>query len=118
MPGTEDATYPFWSPDSRYIGFFTDAKLKKIAASGEPARALCDVAGGVGGSWNHDDVIVFSPAASGAAIQRVSAAGGVRQRDRTQRVLSLSGFSSRWAPFFVRGHWSIRTEWRLSIVAG
>jgi Tol biopolymer transport system component len=34
MPGTEDATYPFWSPDSRYIGFFAQGKLKKIAASG------------------------------------------------------------------------------------
>jgi len=44
MPTTEDATYPFWSPDSRYIGFFAQGKLKKIAASGGPAQSLCDAA--------------------------------------------------------------------------
>jgi serine/threonine protein kinase/Tol biopolymer transport system component len=78
MPGTDDATYPFWSPDSRYIGFFAQGKLKKIAASGGPAQALCDASIGQGGSWNRDDVILFSPStSSGVAIQRVSATGGV-----------------------------------------
>jgi serine/threonine protein kinase len=77
MPGTDDATYPFWSPDSRYIGFFVPGKLKKIAATGGPAQSLCDVIDGTGGSWNRDDVIVFSPNSNLTAIQRVSAAGGV-----------------------------------------
>ena len=61
MPTTEDATYPFWSPDSRYIGFFAQGKLKKIAASGGPSQSLCDAPDGRGGTWNRDDVIVFSP---------------------------------------------------------
>jgi serine/threonine protein kinase len=74
IPGTEDATYPFWSPDSRYIGFFAQGKLKKIAASGGPAQTLCD-GDGRGGSWNREGVIVFS--APGSSIQRVAAAGGV-----------------------------------------
>ncbi len=74
LPGTEDAIYPFWSPDSRQIGFFTQGKLKKIAASGGPAQSLCNAEDGRGASWNQDDVIVFSP---GNAIQRVPAAGGV-----------------------------------------
>ncbi|HYL34857.1 MAG TPA: protein kinase [Bryobacteraceae bacterium] len=77
LPGTDDATYPFWSPDSRYIGFFAQGKLKKIAASGGPAQSLCDALIGQGGSWNRDDVIVFSPRLGGGVIQRVSAAGGV-----------------------------------------
>jgi hypothetical protein len=77
MPGTDDATYPFWSPDSRYIGFFAQGKLKKVAASGGPTQSLCDAVAGNGGSWNRDDVIVFSPSRAGAAIQRVPAAGGV-----------------------------------------
>jgi eukaryotic-like serine/threonine-protein kinase len=77
MPFTEDAAYPFWSPDSRYIGFFAQQKLKKVAASGGPAQSLCDVPNARGGSWGRDDVIVFSPSNSGASIQRVSAAGGV-----------------------------------------
>ncbi len=77
LPGTEDATYPFWSPDSRYIGFFAQGKLRKIAASGGPAQSLCDARDGRGGTWNRDDVIVFSPSGGEAVIQRVSAAGGV-----------------------------------------
>jgi serine/threonine protein kinase len=77
MPGTDEATYPFWSPDSRYIAYFAQGKLKKIPASGGPAQTICDVPVGNGGSWNRDDVILFSPSGAGTAIQRVSAAGGV-----------------------------------------
>ena len=77
MAFTEEATYPFWSPDSRTIGFFAQGKLKKIAASGGPAQSLCDVLNGRGGTWNRDGVLVFSPGNSGISIQRVAAAGGV-----------------------------------------
>ncbi len=77
MPFTEDATFPFWSPDNRYIGFFAQGKLKKIAASGGPAQSLCDAPDGRGGSWSRDDVIVFSPSNAGISIQRVAATGGV-----------------------------------------
>ena len=54
---------PFWSPDSRFIGFFAQGKLKKIEISGGPAVALCDVdsEGVGGGTWNRDGVILFSP---------------------------------------------------------
>jgi Tol biopolymer transport system component len=77
MASTEDATYPFWSPDSRYIGFFAQNKLKKVAASGGPAQSLCDAANANGGSWNRDDIILFSLGNSGSPIQRVAAGGGV-----------------------------------------
>ncbi len=77
MPFTEDASYPFWSPDSRYIGFFAEGKLKKIAASGGPAESLCDAPNSRGGSWSRDDVIVFSPTPGVNNIQRIAAAGGV-----------------------------------------
>jgi eukaryotic-like serine/threonine-protein kinase len=76
MPFTEDAVYPFWSPDSRFIGFFAQGKLKKVAAAGGPAQSLCDVPSSRGGSWSRDNVIVFSPNNSGISIQRVSAGGG------------------------------------------
>jgi serine/threonine protein kinase len=75
MPFTEGASYPFWSPDSRFIGFFAQGKLNKVPASGGPAQPLCDSISGDGGSWNRDDVIVFSPGL-GTSIQRVAAAGG------------------------------------------
>ena len=45
LPGTEGATYPFWSPDSRRIGFFADGKLKKIDIAGGPPIAIADAAG-------------------------------------------------------------------------
>ncbi len=77
IPLTEDAVYPFWSPDSRFIGFFAGGKLKKIPVGGGPVQSLCDVPSSRGGSWNRDNVIVFSPANSGISIQRVPAAGGV-----------------------------------------
>ena len=77
IPFTDDARFPFWSPDSRYIAFFAQDKLKKIAISGGPAQSLCNVPDGRGGSWNGDGVIVFTPAPAGA-IEQVSASSGVR----------------------------------------
>ena len=75
MPGTGEAQYPFWSPDSRYIGFFAEGKLKKIALAGGPPQSLCDAADGRGGSWNRGGVIIFAPAPFGE-IQRVPEGGG------------------------------------------
>jgi eukaryotic-like serine/threonine-protein kinase len=76
VPGTEGATYPFWSPDGTHIGFFAQGKLKKIAIAGGPAQTLCDATDGRGASWNRDDVIIFSQG-PGSAILRVPSAGGV-----------------------------------------
>src|SRR5262249_48534662 len=42
LAGTDDATFPFWSPDSRFIGFFAQSKLKKVDASGGPPQTICD----------------------------------------------------------------------------
>ena len=76
LPGTDGGIEPFWSPNSRFIGFFAGGKLKKIDVAGGPALSLCDVGGlGFGGSWSRSDVIVFAPTALGALL-RVPAAGG------------------------------------------
>jgi eukaryotic-like serine/threonine-protein kinase len=77
MPSTDGAAYPFWSPDSRNIAFFAGGKLRRIAASGGPSQPVCDAPDGRGGSWNRDDVIVFSPVPQDTAVQRVPAGGGV-----------------------------------------
>jgi Tol biopolymer transport system component/predicted Ser/Thr protein kinase len=75
IAGTENATYPFWSPDSRRIGFFADGKLKTIMAIGGPAQVIAqDVADPRGGSWGADGKVVFSATASGVNV--VSASGG------------------------------------------
>ena len=75
LAGTDGAASPFWSPDSRYIGFFADAKVKKIEYSGGPVQTLCDALGGMGGTWNRNGDILFSTDALGR-VQRVSANGG------------------------------------------
>jgi serine/threonine protein kinase len=75
LSGTDDAIYPFWSPDSRFIGFFADGKLKKVEVTGGPPSTLCNALNGRGGAWNRDDVIIFAPDA-GCGLSRVSASGG------------------------------------------
>ena len=80
LPGTEGASYPFWSPDSSYIGFLADGKLKKIALTGGEAQILCDAGQGDGGSWGPNGTILFglsTATGSTRALGRVSAAGGV-----------------------------------------
>lgn len=75
LPGTEYASQPFWSPDSRNIGFFTPAKLKTIGITGGPAREIADIVVGRGGSWNRDGVIVFGPSPR-SVLYQVPASGG------------------------------------------
>ena len=75
LPGTDRASLPFWSPDSRVIAYFANGKLMKIALDGTPPVALCDAPDARGGAWSKDGVILFAPNNSGP-IARVAAAGG------------------------------------------
>ena len=75
LAGTEEGSYPFLSPDSRFIGFFSGGKLKKIEATGGPVQTLCDAPDPRGGTWNRDGVIIFAPK-SADTLYRVSPAGG------------------------------------------
>jgi serine/threonine protein kinase len=75
LPGTEHAQIPFWSPDSRWLGFFAEGKLKKIPVAGGPVQVLTDVSDAFGGSWSTDGSIIFAKLSS--AIFRVSSFGGI-----------------------------------------
>jgi eukaryotic-like serine/threonine-protein kinase len=75
LPGTEGATFPFWSPDSRSLGFFSDGKLKTVELEGGSTQIISDVPLGRGGAWGPGGVILFSPAPT-APLMRVSASGG------------------------------------------
>ncbi len=79
LAGTEGAVGPFWSPDSRYLGFAVGRELKKIEVGGGPPQTLCTVPSEIGtGAWNRDGVIVFGVrGVTGEPIRRVSSAGGV-----------------------------------------
>jgi Tol biopolymer transport system component len=94
LGGTENATSPFFSPDSQWIGFFADGKLKKINVHGGFPTTLCDTApDDRGGSWGSDDTIIFAPGAD-TGLMRIAASGGTAQaltspdggkRERTHR---------------------------------
>ncbi len=75
LPGTEGASSPFWSPDSRSIGFFAEGKLRRIDIAGGLVQTVANAALARGGTWNGDGVILFSPASS-SPLYRVSATGG------------------------------------------
>ncbi len=57
----ERPTFPFWSPDGKYLGFFSAGKLKKVALAGGPVQVLCDAPEGRGASWSPRGVIIFTP---------------------------------------------------------
>ncbi len=75
---TENATFPFWSPDSRQIGFFADGKVRRISAVGGPVQALADAPVGRGGAWSSRRVILFAPDARGPLVQ-IPETGGTPQ---------------------------------------
>ena len=75
LPGTEAARRPFWSPDSRSIGFFANSELKRIEARGGGARAVTYALGGTTAAWGTDGSILFS-GTDAPELRRVNAAGG------------------------------------------
>ena len=81
LPGTETAAEPFWSPDSQFVAFLADGKLKKIAITGGPAQTLTDAPGAAGGgassssgTWSHEGVVLFTT--PDGALNRVPESGG------------------------------------------
>ncbi len=101
LPGTEGAMHPFWSADSRNLGFFADDKLNTIEASGGPPHLLCDAPVGRGGTWNRDDVIVFR-GRSGEGLSRIAASGGI-VTPVTQLDESRQGMAHLWPSFLPDG---------------
>ena len=101
LQGTDDASYPFWSPDSAYIGFFAQGKLKKIALTGGPPLTLCDAPQGRGGTWSPAGVILFTPNLSGG-LYKVSAAGGVPE-PATKFTVVGSSDTQRYPAFLPDG---------------
>jgi len=98
LAGTEGALFPFWSPDSRWIGFFANrSTLQKIDITGGPPISVASALAGNGGTWSRDGVIVFGTGAT-RLLYRVSAAGGeavpLTKREKTVTI-------GRLAPYFL-----------------
>jgi eukaryotic-like serine/threonine-protein kinase len=98
LGGTEGATYPFWSADSRFIAFLAQNKLKKIGVAGGEVVTLCDASFGSSGAWNRDDVILFTPNGN-SPLYRVSASGGTPTQVTT--LETASGDVQHSFPFFL-----------------
>ena len=79
LNGTDGGTHPFWSPDSRSIGFFAGGKIKRVDLSGGPPQPLCDAVTNLGGTWGRNGVIVFAQDQTDG-LYRVPASGGASVR--------------------------------------
>jgi Tol biopolymer transport system component len=97
LRGSENAVFPFWSPDSRSLGFFADGKLKTIDLNGSSAQIVADAPFGRGGAWGADGVILFSPGTVNALL-RVNATGGTPEQ--VTKIDPSQHTSHRW-PFFL-----------------
>jgi Tol biopolymer transport system component len=101
LPDTEDASGPFWSPDSSALGFFSRGRLRRVGlGGGQPQDLAATALDVVGGAWNRDGVIVFGSPAGG--LSRVAATGGavspVGQLDEAKHETS-----HRWPQFLPDG---------------
>ena len=106
LQGTEDGWNPFWSPDSRHVGFFASGELRRIPISGGPPQKLADAGRVNSGSWGADGTIVFSA----RGLSRVGASGGPVQ---SLQLKFDDGAVDPVAPHFVGGTGSVLVSaWR------
>jgi Tol biopolymer transport system component len=99
IPGSEGASYPFWSPDNAYVAYFARGKLRKSALAGGAPQNIATV--GIaprGGSWGSKDAILFAPD-PGGALWRVNSDGS-NAAPATEKVLNANEATHRW-PFFL-----------------
>ena len=101
LPGTEYTSAPFWSPDSRYLGFFAKGKLMKIDISGGRPQIICDAETNRGGAWGSSGIIIFAQRANGPLFQ-VPASGG-EPKPATQLDAATGEISHRFPIFLPDG---------------
>jgi len=110
LAGTEGAMNPFWSPDSRYIGFFADGKLKKVDVSGGVISSICPTGlFNIGGAWSSQGIILFS--VFPGKLQRVAESGG-RPEPVAGIELPKDAFGAFWPSFLPDGKHFLYVEWR------
>jgi Tol biopolymer transport system component len=95
LPGTDGAEQPFWSPDSRSLGFFATGKLKRVDVAGGPAVLVADASAARGATWLQDGTIVFTPQVT-SGLQRVAASGGAAAVSLTNLDSARGEASHRW----------------------
>jgi len=93
LPGTQGAYGPFFSPDGRWVGFFSENKLKKVSLQGGDPVVLCEARTPHGGSWGLDNTIVFSDEEGGRLVQ-MPATGGQPRAVPMNETLMLGYYAS------------------------
>jgi hypothetical protein len=101
LSGTEGASYPFWSPDNKNLGFFADGKLKKIGVNGGGAETLALTPNARGGSWGSKGVILYTPQI-GSGIWRINP-DGTHDEQVTEKYFLPEESSHRWPVFLPDG---------------
>jgi serine/threonine protein kinase len=99
--GTQGASYPFWSPDGTYVGFFANGKLQKIGIAGGTPQILASALAARGGSWGSKGVILFAPDAQ-SPILRINA-DGTALAEVTKSIRTAEDQSHRWPVFLPDG---------------
>jgi serine/threonine protein kinase/Tol biopolymer transport system component len=102
LPGTANAQYPFWSPDSKSIGFFANGKLQRLELAGGPPVILAEAPNPRGGAWSSQGTIVFAPNAV-SGLWKVAATGGPFTPLTTVDP-GRGEFTHRWPLFLPDGH--------------
>ena len=88
---------PFWSPDGRWVAFFSDGKLKRIAVAGGPAETLCDSGNLLGGTWTSSNVILFGEVGKGGIMQVPASGGTPVQRTQIDKTRGEFMHALPWA---------------------
>jgi|ERR1700754_1680402 len=96
LEGSDGAAFPFWSPDSRSLGFFAKGKLKRVEVSGGLPTTLASAPNSRGGAWNRDGVIIYCPIPP-SPLLRISASGGESTPINSNNVPG----EVRWLPSFL-----------------
>jgi serine/threonine-protein kinase len=110
IPGTDGAASPFFSPDGRWVGFYAEGKLKKVALAGGPPLEFADAPWfGRGASWGSNDIVLFTPT-PGSGLHQVPAGGGMPQAVSTPD--NEGGLvDHRWPEFLPGGTAVVVTCW-------
>src|SRR5882724_8066939 len=95
LPGTQNASFPFWSPDGTFVGFFANGKMLKMPAAGGTPQALANVLAARGGSWGSQNVIIYSPDTA-THILRINADGS-----GTSEVLTSNSKDDRFSGIYM-----------------
>jgi serine/threonine-protein kinase len=113
IPGTEGAYNPFFSPDSQWVGFFSEDMLRKVALAGGPPLTISEVSRAPrGASWGQNEMIIFGT--SGSGLFQVSSSGGIPQTITTPDVEKGESYH-RWADILPGGKAALLTIWRGSL---